>query len=425
MVKDTILYDRLEIETNAPIKDIEKKGKKLMIKWHPDKHPPDKEEEVTKKFQEIQEAMSILTSPEKREIYDNHGMEGTKGGEGGFNPFEGFASAFGQGFPFPGGPGGFSFGGGFPGGGFPGGGFPGGGFPGGNKSQEKENILERVDVTLNQIYNEETINVTFNQKISCSKCNGEGTSDGIKSECKDCAGKGVKVKVQRMGPLVTQALVPCNNCNGKGKIILDSNKCSVCSTSGYNTKEKTIQLPLKNGFGNGIKMQLEGKGNNINGVKSDLIIIINELEHPIFKRKGLDLLIEIDLKLYQALFGFDKIITHLDGRKLHLHHSGKTNYGSIRKIIGEGMSDLRTKNKGDLIIKFKFELPTITNETLTKALMLVDKQETINEKDLLKQADLLSTIMIDIDDSEFNNSKNNSHDEEEQGERRQPECVQQ
>ena len=132
------------------------------------------------------------------------------------------------------------------------------------------------------------------------------------------------------------------------------------------------------------------------------------------------------MKLYQALFGFDKIITHLDGRKLHLHHSGKTNYGSIRKIIGEGMMDLRTKNKGDLIIKFKFELPTITNETLTKALMLVDKQESINEKELLKQSELVTTIMIDIGENEFNNSKNSSNNEDEdQGERRQPECVQQ
>jgi DnaJ family protein A protein 2 len=429
MVKDTTLYDRLEIESNTPTKEIEKKGKKLLIKWHPDKNP-NNVEEATKKFQEIQEAMSILTSPEKREMYDKFGMEGIKGGDGGgFNPFEGFASAFGQGFPFPGGfqGGGFPFPGGFPG---QGGGFPGqgGGFPGqgGNRTPEKENIMERVDVTLNQIYNEETINVTYNQKLSCTKCNGEGTNDGNKSECKDCAGKGVKVKVQRMGPLVTQALVPCNICNGKGKIILDANKCTTCNSLGYTNKEKTIQLPLKNGFGNGIKMQLEGKGNNINGIKSDLIVIINELEHPIFKRQGYNLLIEIDLKLYQALFGFDKIISHLDGRKLHLHHSGKTNYGTIRKIVGEGMVDLRTKNKGDLIIKFKFDLPTITNETLIKALMLVDKQESINEKELIKEAGLVSTMMIDIDDKDFNNSKSSSNQEDDsQDERRGPECVQQ
>ena len=442
MVKDTILYDRLEIDPNTSIKDIEKKGRKLLIKWHPDKNP-DKVEEATKKFQDIQEAMSILTSPEKKDMYDKFGMEGTKGGEGGgFNPFEGFASAFGGGFPG----GGFSFGGGFPGGGgggFPGG-FPGGGggFPGGfpghpggggfpgNRSPERENIMERVDVTLNQIYNEETINVTYSQKLSCTKCNGEGTNDGTKSECKDCAGKGVKVKMTRMGPLVTQSLVPCNICNGKGKLILDLNKCSLCNSVGYNNKEKTIQLPLKNGFGNGIKMQLEGKGNHINGHKSDLIIVINELEHAIFKRKGIDLLVEIDLKLYQALFGFDKIITHLDGRNLHLHYTGKTNHGTIRKIVGEGMTDLRSKNKGDLIIKFKFELPSITNETLIKALMLVDKQESINEKELLKQTNLVATMMIDTNENDFKNNSKNVYDEEEDddmkdGQGRQPECVQQ
>jgi DnaJ-class molecular chaperone len=82
MVKDTTLYDRLEIDPSASIKEIEKKGKKLLIKWHPDKNP-DKVQESTKKFQEIQEAMTILTNEEKREMYNQFGMEGIKGGDGG------------------------------------------------------------------------------------------------------------------------------------------------------------------------------------------------------------------------------------------------------------------------------------------------------------------------------------------------------
>ena len=158
MVKDTSLYNRLEVSPTTPVDEIKKKGKKLMIKWHPDKHP-DNVEEATKKFQEIQEALSILENPEKRDIYDKFGMDGIKGDMGGhdgggFNPFGGGGFPFGPDGPFGGG---FSFAGGNP---------FGGGFPGNmNRSEEKENVVERLDVTLEQIYKEESVNLKYNQII--------------------------------------------------------------------------------------------------------------------------------------------------------------------------------------------------------------------------------------------------------------------
>ena len=96
MVLDKILYDRLEVSIDAPIEEIKKKGKKMLIKWHPDKHPNDTET-ATKKFQEIQEALSILENPEKRKIYDEFGMDGIKG-----NMDSAEGNPFGSGGPFGG-----------------------------------------------------------------------------------------------------------------------------------------------------------------------------------------------------------------------------------------------------------------------------------------------------------------------------------
>ena len=228
MVKDTSLYNRLEVSPTAPIDEIKKKGKKLMIKWHPDKHH-NNVEEATKKFQDIQEALSILENSEKRDIYDKFGMDGIKGDmggqDGGFNPFGG------SGFPFgPDGPFGFSFGGGNP---------FGGGFPGQmNRSEEKENIVERLDVTLEQIYKEESINLKYNQKSACVKCNGEGSKDGTKMSCATCNGSGQQVKVIRNGPMIQQMVSQCGACRGKGKIVKD--KCEECNGSCCKNKEKTI-----------------------------------------------------------------------------------------------------------------------------------------------------------------------------------------
>jgi DnaJ-class molecular chaperone len=394
MVVDKTLYERLEIDTNASQDEIKKKGKKLLVKWHPDKHP-DNVEMATKKFQEIQEALQILENPEKRKLYDDIGMDYVKGD----GPPE-----MNQGNPFgPGGP----FGAGFPFGDM----FRGFGVNMGGQEERKENIIEKLNVTLEQIYKQETVELKYKQKVFCTICSGEGTKDGNKSDCKDCNGKGMKIQVIRMGPIIQQAAGPCGTCRGKGKIVPENNKCDNCHGKGDVEKEKTIPIPLKNGLGNGVKLQLEGKGHHFKNHKTDLIVIINEETHSVFKRKGNDLYVEITLKLFQALFGFDKVLEHLDGRKLHLHCTGKTNFGSIRKISGEGMTDLRTGIKGDIIIKFNIDLPTITNETLEKALTLLDKKEAMNQKNLTKETDLVKTLMIDVENKDsFNYSKQNDSD---------------
>jgi DnaJ family protein A protein 2 len=410
MVVDKTLYDRLEVQPDASEEDIKKKGKKLLIKWHPDKHP-NNVEVATKKFQEIQEALQILENPEKRKMYDDIGMDYVKGdGPPQMNP----GNPFGPGGPFGGGG---PFGAGFPFGDM----FGGFNVNMGGREERKENVMEKLNVTLEQIYKQETVELKYKHKVYCVKCNGEGSNDGTKTDCKDCNGKGMKVQMMRMGPIVQQSVGPCGTCKGKCKVVPDNNKCEVCQGRGDVDKEKTIPIPLKNGLGNGVKLQLEGKGHHFKNQKTDLIVIINEEQHPIFKRKGNDLYVEITLKLYQALFGFDKVLVHLDGRKLHLHSTGKTNFGSIRKISGEGMTDLRTGVKGDIIIKFNIELPTITNETLIKALTLLDKKESTSEKNLLKETDLVKTLLIDVQNTDNFGSKDNVYSESDEEDIREAE----
>ena len=409
MVMDKTLYDRLEVSTDASIEEIKKCGKKLMVKWHPDKHPKNVEV-ATKKFQEIQEALSVLENPEKRQMYDEHGMNFLKGDMPQQNPFAG------GGFPFGGG--------GFPFGDMFGGQFSGFGQGGGREKQD--NIMERLTVTLEQIYKEETVELKYKHQVYCVKCSGEGTNDGTVSECKDCNGKGMRIQVTRMGPMVQQSMVPCNGCRGKGKKIPDKNKCESCNGLGMSEKEKIIPVPLKSGLTTGIKLQLEGKGHHYKNTKTDLIIVIQEEAHPIFKRTVSDLFVVLELKLYQALFGFDKMLTHLDGRKLHLHHTGKTDFGTMRRISGEGMKDLRSGMKGDLVIKFNVNLPDITNDTLIKALTLIDKVESQNEKNMLKEADLVKTMMLDMKSYKEHKEAHDSDSEEEGHQhQQQAQCAQQ
>ena len=122
-------------------------------------------------------------------------------------------------------------------------------------------------------------------------------------------------------------------------------------------------------------------------------------------------MIDMELKLSEALFGFTRVVTHLDGRKLLLQHTGKTAYGSTRKIKDEGMTDLRSKKKGSLVISFTFILPNITDPILIKYLKQADNVNNINVDD----KDLIKTIMTD-----FVKATKDNNTEEEDDPRRNP-----
>lgn len=444
MVKDTKLYDILEVGSDATEVQIKKSYNKLSKIWHPDKHlDPEKKKEATVKFQEINQAKTILMDEEKRRIYDQVGMdmfkhdsEGGGGPSGGPNPFADFGNIFGGGFPFGMG-------------GFPGFGGPMGGMDPRQTKNIPEHIIEQVNATLEDIVCQKSVNVNYKQKVYCTKCNGEGTKNGQESECKPCGGKGKQVRVMRMGPMIQQMVSDCSNCKGKGTFIEEQNKCDGCGGKGYTVKDKNIQVPLNTGVLFGQDAVIEGKGHQLKNTKTHLIIKVRELVHKVFKRLGDDLYVEMELKLYQALFGFDKILTQLDGRKLHISCSGKTEFNSIRKINGEGITNPEG-NKGDLYIRFIVNLPNFNNlpsdtKTQLKALLQsFDKTEVLNETSVNKSTGLVKTICSDLKQDQIEkisllidklksgksrsnhmNSNTDNSDIDSENEGQTPQCVQQ
>ena len=361
MVRDTTLYSRLELSPNATDNDIKKAYARLSKLWHPDKNP-NNIEEATKKFQDINEAKEILLNPDKRAVYDEVGMDILNNNMSSHQPNHNinfFENIINQHF-------GFSF-----------------NNNNINENEINENIVDNLHVTLEQIYNQENISYHYKQKIFCNKCDGHGTKDGSVPLCSDCSGKGVKIQIIKLGFMVQQFMGSCNNCNGSGKIIKDN--CDTCNGCGYNLKDKNISVPLKAGLSTGNKISLNGKGHQFKKCKTDLILNIQEIPHPIFNREHDNLFINIELKLYQALLGFSKLITHLDGKKINISYVGKTEYGTIRVIDNYGMQSLNSSKKGNLVIKFIFSLPNVQDELkLQIKTLLNDKEENNKEIELNK-----------------------------------------
>ena len=87
---------------------------------------------------------------------------------------------------------------------------------------------------------------------------------------------------------------------------------------------------------------------------SDIIFVVEETPHPIFSREGRHLRTTIKLTLQEALLGFEKVITHLDGHKVHIKRETVTQPGEIEKISKQGMPlHEHSSDFGDLYVDYK------------------------------------------------------------------------
>ncbi len=382
MVKDTKLYDILEIKPDATEQEIKKAYHVLSKKWHPDRHPPETKEEATRKFQEITGANTILSDPEKKQKYDEFGMDG-ENIPNGFNPADIFGNLFSGGMPgMPGMPG------------FGGFGFPG--FGGGNnrRQQNHEDCVVEKQVTLEELFEEKKININYTQKQYCHKCNGTGSKDGKSNECKSCHGKGQTVKMIRQGPMIQQFVAACEDCGGIGEKPSKNNLCEECHGNKFLIKDKVFELLLSKKMQNNNKVVIENHGNYYKNGKSNLVVIIRELPHETFKRSGKDLHTEIRLRLFQSLYGFTKMIKHLDGRNLVIKQDKMlSNMETTFLIKNEGMG-------GDLYVHVKTYMPKLErldeqeNNILKKLLIKAHLSEYQKEQNILKNEDKLTHVEI-------------------------------
>jgi DnaJ-class molecular chaperone len=394
MVKDTKLYDILEVQPNATDKEINKAYLKLSKIWHPDKNP-DNLEEATKKFQEISEAKVILSDPEKREMYDKCGTTEDQGmGGPGFDPSDLFGSMFSSmgGMNIPG--------------------MPGMGGMGGFRKQQEDCVVEHI-VSLDDLYNNRKVNIKYKHKVYCAKCNGTGSKNGKNTDCSGCGGKGQKIRIIRQGPMVQQMVGACDECRGTGEKVSNDNQCSDCLGNKVLLKETVFEFHLNKNMMNNQKILVNDKGHNFKDKKTNLIIIIKEQPHAIFKRHGHDLHINIKLRLFQAVYGFTKMVTHLDGRNILVKYDKMIkNMKTLIKVKNEGIS-----KEGHLFIHITTCMPKIEkldeneNTILKKLLIKAHLSEYQKEQNIIKNVEKLHTSSLEeLDDTDDENENENHND---------------
>ncbi|NLF09913.1 MAG: molecular chaperone DnaJ [Pirellulaceae bacterium] len=326
-------YEILGVERNATREQIAEAYRKLAMRYHPDRNPGD--DEAVARFKEAAEAFEVLGHAEKRARYDRFGHAGLEGGgEPRFHDISDIFSAFGD-----------IFGEGLFGDIF-------GVRRGGTRIHQGADIRCELQLDLSEAAYGTSKVVQFERHSVCETCRGSGAKPGTSPEpCRYCGGRGRIV--QSTG--IFQMQSTCPSCRGKGQVI--SSPCGDCRGSGYVRKKVSRKVDVPPGVDNRTRLRLQGEGepSHNGGPPGDCYCFIHIAEHPLFHRRGQDLICEIPIGYSQAALGTAIEVPTLDGpEKLNLPPG--TQNGQVFALRGHGMPDLKRHGRGNLLVQVGIEV---------------------------------------------------------------------
>ncbi len=328
-------YDVLGLPRNATETDIKKAYRNLAKKYHPDvcKDPGAEE-----KFKSINEAYDVLSDETKRRQYDQLGHDnftnaskGNYSGAGGAG-FNADFSGFGDIFDF---------------------------FGGGGRRQsgprEGDDLLMRIQITLEEAVFGTQKEIEVMHKESCPECDGTGSATKKTTTCSKCGGTGQikQVKNSIFGQMVTQS--PCPNCGGRGKI--PETPCKKCNGTGRTKIRRQVTVNVPAGIDSSMRLRMEGYGEagDYGARNGDLYIEVYVVANPKFDREDDNLITQYEISPAQAALGCDVEIETIDRQKVMLKIPAGIAYGTRLRIAGEGVR--RRGNYGNLLVRIVIATP--------------------------------------------------------------------
>ncbi len=344
-------YEVLGISRSASEDEMRTAYRKLAHQYHPDKTGGDKEAE--EKFKEVNEAYGVLKNKEKRAHYDQFGTEspqqGGFGGGGGFqqgSPFEDIFDTF--------------FGG------------QGGRGSRANAATRGDDLEYHTRITLKEAAVGVNTKLNFKRLENCNECEGSGAAKGTQPEtCTQCGGAG-QVRMAQGFFSVTRT---CPQCQGAGTQV--SSPCPSCRGKGRIETKRELAVDIPAGVDTGSRLRVPGEGEpgRNRGPRGDLYVLIEVERHPLFDRDGNTILCSLPISFPQAVLGATINVPTIGG-EVELKIPSGTQSGTVFKLRGMGLPDLRGYRQGDQLVTIQVETPA----KLSK-----------KQKELVKEFEELST----------------------------------
>jgi molecular chaperone DnaJ len=358
-------YDILGVSRSATDKEIRQSYKRLARKYHPDVNPGDKAVEA--RFKGITEAYNVLSDPDKRKQYDQFGrayQHAQQSGQWQGGDFDDFLRTV-----MAGGGGAVTFGGSFRD--IFGDLFGRAGRPTpaprarAKTPQPGEDIEHELEVTFDEamLGAEKTISLALSDR--CPECGGMG---GKTSACSACGGTGRSRGRGRLQDM----MAGCWECQGTGEVV--TSKCPQCGGSGEVTRRRRIKVRVPPGIDTGRRVQVRGEGmtGERGGAAGNLLLRARVAPHPLFQRRGDDILVEVPLKFTEAALGAEIDVPSVWG-KARLKVPPGTKSGQVLRLKGMGAPKMGRDDRGDELVKVAIAVPSRLSRHQRELLTEFDK----------------------------------------------------
>jgi molecular chaperone DnaJ len=336
---DRDYYEVLSVARDADEATIKKSFRRLARELHPDvsDHP-----EAEFRFREITEAYEVLSSTERRALYDRYGHAGLR--SGGFSPTQFdmgnlgdiFASFFGDGIF--------------------------GSAMGGNPQQRGADLGAEIEIELLEAARGATVSVPFDVAVTCKTCSGDGVEPGTEPlTCPRCEGTGRLHHVSRsvFGDFVRAQA--CPECQGRGVIV--EHPCTDCDGAGRTIESRELSVDVPAGIHDGQRIRVSGEGHAgaLGGRSGDVYVLVHVKPDPRFVREGNDIYSQVDLTIVQAALGATMTVETIDGT-VELELPAGVQPGEVRVLKSKGMPVLQGFGRGDHRVLVNVSVPRHVTE---------------------------------------------------------------
>jgi molecular chaperone DnaJ len=330
-------YEILGIPRNASQDEIKQAFRKLARQYHPD---VSKDGDAEEKFKEINEAYGVLSDADKRARYDRFGKQGL-GDIGGMPDYTAdFSDLFEELFGF---------------------GLGGRGRSGGGASRRTprrgRDLQMEVQLTFEEAIFGTEKEIEFTRDEVCATCRGNGAEPGTSPRpCTTCGGRGEVRQVRQAFVIQMVETVTCPACGGRGEIL--ETPCHTCHGNGLERKRVKKKVAIPAGVDNGMQIRLPGEGQpgTNGGPHGNLFLAVTVKPHEYFKRRGNDILLDLDVNVAQAVLGADVEVPTVDGPG-RLEIPAGTQPGRVFSMKGKGVPRVRSNGRGDQLVVINVDIP--------------------------------------------------------------------